>query len=58
MFIPWPDCPAFTTPLGELRGVGPKTLARLEEEGFRTTGDLLALSPRVYHDRRRLSRVA
>ena len=58
MFVPWPDCPAFTTPLGELKGVGPKTRARLEEEGFRTTGDLLALSPRAYQDRRRISRVA
>ncbi|MDR2724918.1 MAG: ATP-dependent DNA helicase RecG [Candidatus Adiutrix sp.] len=58
MIFPWPDCPAFTTPLGELKGVGPKTLARLAEEGLRTTGDLLAISPRVYQDRRRNSLVA
>ena len=49
----WPDHPAFSAPLSQLRGVGPKTLARLEEEGFHTTGDLLALPPRFYQDRRR-----
>ncbi len=48
-----PDHPAFSTPLSTLKGVGPKTLAKLEEEGFRTTGDLLTLSPRFYQDRRR-----
>jgi len=58
MIFPWPDCPAFNTPLGELKGVGPKTLARLAEEGLKTTGDLLAVSPRVYQDRRRASLVA
>ncbi|MDR2935061.1 MAG: hypothetical protein LBV70_04175, partial [Candidatus Adiutrix sp.] len=58
MLFPWPPCPAFATPLGELKGVGPKTLARLEAEGCRTTGDLLALSPRAYQDRRRRLRVA
>ena len=58
MFFPWPPCPAFTTPLGQLKGVGPKTLARLAGEGLQTTGDLLALGPRAYQDRRRISRVA
>ncbi|UQZ89678.1 DNA helicase RecG [Deltaproteobacteria bacterium Smac51] len=48
----WPNHPAFTTPLNSLKGVGPKTLARLNEEGFHTTGDLLALSPKFYQDRR------
>ena len=58
MIFPWPPCPAFNTPLGELKGVGPKTLARLAEEGLVTTGDLLAVSPRAYQDRRRASLVA
>ena len=58
MLFPWPPCPAFNTPLGQLKGVGPKTLARLAEEGLTTTGDLLAISPRAYQDRRRTSRVA
>lgn len=48
----WPDHPAFTMPLSALKGVGPKTLAKLEEEGFHTTGDLLARPPKVYQDRR------
>ena len=58
MLFPWPPCPAFTTPLSQLKGVGPKTLVRLAEEGLQTTGDLLAVSPRAYQDRRRISRVA
>jgi len=49
----WPDHPAFTTPLSALKGVGPQTLAKLEEEGLHTTGDLLARPPRNYQDRRR-----
>ena len=47
-----PAHPAFTTPVSQLKGVGPKTLARLESEGFFTTGDLLGLCPRFYQDRR------
>ncbi|MDR3038489.1 MAG: ATP-dependent DNA helicase RecG [Candidatus Adiutrix sp.] len=58
MLFPWPRHPAFTTPVGELKGVGPKTLARLAAEGFQTTGDLLALTPRLYQDRRRISLTA
>ena len=58
MLFPWPRHPAFITPLGELRGVGPKIEARLAAEGFRTTGDLLAVTPRFYQDRRRVSPVS
>ncbi|MDR2945171.1 MAG: ATP-dependent DNA helicase RecG [Candidatus Adiutrix sp.] len=47
-----PAHPAFTTPVSQLKGVGPKTLARLEAEGILTTGDLLGLCPRFYQDRR------
>ena len=54
----WPDHPAFSTPLSSLRGVGPKTLARLTAEGFQTTGDLLALPPRFYQDRRQPTALA
>ncbi len=57
MFI-WPNHPAFTTSLAKLKGVGPKTLARFEEEGYFTTGDLLATPPKFYQDRRRLSPIA
>ena len=49
----WPDHPAFTVSLDQLKGVGPKTRAALEAEGFLSGADLLALSPRFYQDRRR-----
>ncbi|MDR1045933.1 MAG: ATP-dependent DNA helicase RecG [Candidatus Adiutrix sp.] len=48
----WPDHPAFSSPLSQLKGVGPKILARLNEAGFFLSGDLLGLSPRFYQDRR------
>ncbi len=54
----WPDHPVFTVDLSQLKGVGPKTLAILQEEGFYRGGDLLALSPRFYQDRRRPLMVA
>ena len=54
----WPDHPAFSTPLSQLKGVGPKTTAQLAEEGFHSTGDLLALSPRFYQDRRQALAIA
>jgi len=54
----WPEHPAFATPLSSLKGVGPKTLAKLEDEGCRTTGDLLARPPKFYQDRRHPSPIA
>ncbi len=54
----WPNHPAFTTPLSALKGVGPKTLARLNDEGFYAAGDLLSHCPRFYQDRRRAKTLA
>lgn len=53
-----PAHPAFTTPVAQLKGVGPKTLAKLASEGFFTTGDLLNLAPRFYQDRRQPTTIA
>ena len=47
-----PAHPAFATSVAKLKGVGPKTLARLEGEGILNTGDLLGICPRFYQDRR------
>lgn len=58
--MPFPHArhPAFDTLLSELKGVGPKTLARLNEEGLFLTGDLLTIPPRLYQDRRRPTAIA
>lgn len=52
MILFFPRHPAFDTPLTELKGVGPKTAAVFHEEGLHTSGELLALLPRFYQDRR------
>ena len=50
----WPASEAFTLPLEKLKGLGPKTLARLNEAGFYCLGDLLGVLPKSYQDRRQL----
>jgi ATP-dependent DNA helicase RecG len=45
-------------PIGELRGAGPVTAARLAERGVTTARDLLLRLPRGYDDLRRLTPIA
>src|SRR5437764_1063193 len=49
-----PKTPAdpLSTPVIQLRGVGPAIAEKLEAKGLRTTGDLLLNLPRRYEDRR------
>ena len=46
------------TPLGELKGVGPRRAADLERAGLRTVGDLLRGFPLRYEDRAHFREIA
>lgn len=46
------------TPLGDIKGVGPKTAAQLASGGFHVVEDLIMFLPRDYEDYTKVSRVA
>ncbi len=46
------------TPVGRVRGVGPKTARILESKGIKTIEDLLYFVPRRYEDRRNVTLIA
>src|SRR5258708_21505359 len=49
---------ALTTPIKNLKGVGPKRAAQLESFGLKTIGDLLHHLPFRYDDRRQMKKIA
>jgi ATP-dependent DNA helicase RecG len=57
MLMPMPPL-TLTTPLAELRGVGPERAAQLARLKLATAGDLLWHRPRRYEDRRQIVRIA
>ncbi|RLA82493.1 MAG: ATP-dependent DNA helicase RecG, partial [Deltaproteobacteria bacterium] len=50
------DIKMWEVPLGQIRGIGPKTSRILQKRGFSTLGDLLFNLPLRYEDRRELKR--
>jgi ATP-dependent DNA helicase RecG len=45
------------TPLGDIKGVGPKTVEQLAVAGFHNVGDLIEFLPRRYEDYTQVSRI-
>jgi ATP-dependent DNA helicase RecG len=45
------------TPLGDIKGVGPKTVERLALAGFQTVGDVIEFLPRRYEDYTQVSKI-
>ncbi len=47
-----------TTPLGEVKGVGPKTEAILQQAGLATLEDIISFLPRAYEDYTKAEKIA
>ncbi len=47
-----------TTPLGEVKGVGPKTEVVLQQAGLHTFGDIISFLPRAYEDYTKTEKIA
>ncbi|MBW2142736.1 MAG: hypothetical protein JRG97_17095, partial [Deltaproteobacteria bacterium] len=52
--FPLPNHPSLAKDLRSLKGVGPHLEDILHKKGFQSVGDLLALMPNRYQDRRTL----
>lgn len=47
----------FTTPVGDIKGVGPKTQEQLAKAGILTVNDLIYFLPRAYEDYSKVTRI-